>query len=125
MKSILALAAALTLTTAAFAQHGHGPQKGPNGGQMEDVAGVHAELLTSTKTITVNIFDEGGKPINTSGYSGSVLVVSGSSRETIKLEPSASNALKGEANGAIGSGSTITLLIKTNAGKSGQARFKG
>jgi hypothetical protein len=92
---------------------------------MEDVAGVHAELLTSSKTITVNIFDEGGKPLNTNGYSGSVLVVNGSNRETIKLEPSANNVLKGEANGSIASGATITLLIKTNAGKSGQARFKG
>ena len=125
MKYILACLVALAFTAPALAQHGHGAQKGPNGGQMEDVAGVHAELLSANKTITVNIFDESGKPLNTNGYSGSVLVVNGSNRETIKLEPSASNVLKGEASGSIASGATITLLIKTNAGKSGQARFKG
>jgi hypothetical protein len=91
---------------------------------MEDVADVHAELLTSANTITVNIFDERGKPLNTKGYTGSALVVSGSNRETVGLAPSANNSLKGEARGPIASGATITLSLKTS-GKTGQARFKG
>lgn len=125
MKYILAITAVLVFSAPAVAQHTHGAQKGPNGGQMEDVAGVHAELLTSVNTITVNIFDEGGKPLNTKGYSGSALVVSGSNRETVSLAPSANNTLKGETRGSIASGATITLSIKTEAGKTGQARFKG
>jgi hypothetical protein len=92
---------------------------------MEDVAGVHAELLRSANAITVKIFDEGGKPLNTKGYTGSALVVSGSNRETVSLAPSADNTLKGEAKSPIASGAIITLLIKTDAGKTGQARFKG
>ena len=57
MKCALALIAALALAGPAAAQHSHGAQKGPNGGQMDDVAGVHAELVTSGNAITINVFD--------------------------------------------------------------------
>jgi hypothetical protein len=38
--------------------------------------------------------------------------------------PSGENSLKGEAKTAIAPNATITLTIKTEAGKSGQVRFK-
>jgi hypothetical protein len=91
---------------------------------MEDVAGVHAELITSGSTITINVFDEGGKPLGTKAYTGSVLVVSGSNRETVSLTPSGTSALKGEAKSPITANAVVTLVIKTDAGKTGQARFK-
>ena len=100
MKYVLALIATIALCWPAAAQHSHG-NKGPNGGIVEDVAGVHAELLTSGNTITVNIFNEGGKPLSTKAYSGSALVVSGSNRETVTLAPSGESALKGETKGPI------------------------
>jgi hypothetical protein len=122
MKSVLALMTALALSSPALAQHVHGA-KGPNGGQMEDVAGVHAELLTAGNTITINVFDEGNKPISTTGFAASALVVRRSERETVTLAPSAENALKGDVKKAV-TGAAITVTLKTAAGKSGQARFK-
>ena len=68
MKYALALIAALALAGPAAAQHSHGAQKGPNGGQMDDVAGVHAELVTSGNTISINVFDEDNKPVATTGF---------------------------------------------------------
>lgn len=124
MKYVLALVVGLAFAATAVAQHAHGIQKGPNGGQMEDVAGVHAELLTSGSTITINIFDESGKPLSTKAYAGSALVVSGSTRETVSLTPSGTNALKGEAKSPIAPSANITFLIKTDVGKTGQVRFK-
>ena len=91
---------------------------------MEDVAGVHAELLTSGNAITINVLDEGSKPLSTKGYSGSVLVVSGSNRETVTFAPSGDSALKGEAKGPVAASSVVSLVLKTDAGKSGQVRFK-
>lgn len=123
MKHALILAAALAFATPAFAQHSHG-SKGPNGGVMEDVAGVHAEFVTAGNALTFNILDENNKPIATKAYTGSVLVVSGSERETVTLAPSGENALKGEAKKPIAKGTSITLMLKTDKGKSGQARFK-
>ncbi len=122
MKFILALIATLVFAAPAVAQHAHG-SKGPNGGMMEDVAGVHAELLMAGTTITVNILDEANKPVSAQGFTASVLVVSGNDRETIKLEASGSS-LKGEAKKAMASNAQVTLMLKTAAGKSGQARFK-
>lgn len=123
MKYIFLLVAALVFAASAVAQHAHG-SKGPSGGQMEDVAGVDAELLISGNTITLNIFDEGSKPVPIKGFTASALIVLGPDRETLTLAPSGENALKGEAKKAIGKGATISVTLKTAAGKSGQARFK-
>lgn len=124
MKYALALVVAFALGGPAVAQHAHGTQKGPNGGVMEDVAGVHAELVTSGTTITINIFDEATKPVATKGFTASALVVRGSEREPVTLTPTAENALKGDAKKLVGTGAAITVTLKTAAGKSGQVKFK-
>ena len=124
MKYVLILFATLVMSGPAIAQHAHGEQKGPNGGIMEDVAGVHAELITSGNTLTLNIIDEGGKPVATKGFTASALIVNGADRETLTLVPSGENALKGDAKKAIAKGASVSVTLKTSAGKSGQARFK-
>lgn len=123
MKFVSIILLSLIYAVSAFAQHSHG-SKGPSGGAMEDVAGVHAELMTSGSAITFNILDESSKPVPTGGYTGSVLVVSGSERETIALVPSGDAAMKGEAKKPIAANAAITLMLKTKEGRSGQARFK-
>ncbi|MFZ5781815.1 MAG: hypothetical protein ACOY4R_16610 [Pseudomonadota bacterium] len=123
MKFIAFLVALVTLAGAAAAQHSHGSMKGPNGGPMQDVAGVHAELVVSGKVLTVNLLDEDNKPVAAKGFSGSLLVVSGGSRETVPLAVSGDNALKGEAKAAVPAGAQVTLVLKNAAGKSGQVRF--
>lgn len=119
----LTIVAFLFMTPESLAQHKHG-STGPNGGIMEDVAGVHAELLASGTTVTINILDENNKPLKVSGYTASALVVNGPDRETIKLETSGESALKGTTKKAVARNTQITLMLKTAAGKSGQARFK-
>lgn len=123
MKVLLVLAATLFLANPATAQHSHG-SKGPNGGAMEDVAGVHAEILVSGNAVTFNILDEGNKPVPTSGFTGSILVVSGSERETVTLSPVGASAMKAETKKPVVPGSSITLILKTQAGTTGQAKFK-
>lgn len=124
IKLALTLVMALAFAPAALAQHKHGDHKGPNGGPVEDVAGVHAELVISETTITLNILDEDNKPVQTKGYSGSALVVSGSEREAVTLAPAGESSLKGEAKKAVAKGAAVTVTLKTAAAKSGQARFK-
>jgi nitrogen fixation protein FixH len=105
------------------AQHKHSTMKGPNGGPMADVAGVHAELTVAGNTVTINLFDETNKPVSSKGFSGSALIVSGTDRETVTLAPAGDSALKGEAKKAIAAGASTTIVVKNAAGKSGQARF--
>ena len=124
MKLVLALIAALAFAAPAPAQHSHGAHKGPNGGPVEDVAGVHAELVVSGATITINVMDEDNKPLPTKGYTATVLVVAGGKRETVTLAPSSESALKGDAKAAVAKGAAITVTLKTSAAKSGQAKYK-
>jgi nitrogen fixation protein FixH len=122
MRLVAIVAAALLYALPAAAQHSHGA-KGPNGGKVEDVAGVHAELVTAGTTVTFNILDENNKPVSIQGYSGSVLIVSGADRETVTLAPAGESALKGEAKKAVAANASVTLMLKTDKGKTGQARY--
>jgi hypothetical protein len=122
MRFVLAILAALSMASPAFAEE---YEKGPNGGLMLDVAGIDAELLTSGSAVTINIFEAyNPKPVSTKGYTAAVLIVNGSNRELVALIPSGENSLKGEARSAIVSTATITLTIKSADGKSGQVKFK-
>ena len=121
MKKILLVASALLFAGPAMAQHVH--QKGPNGGPMEDVAGVHVEMTTSGKVLTFHIPDDANKPLSTTGYSGSALLTAGSERETLPLTASG-HTLKGEAKADIAKGAAVSITLKTADGKSGQAKFK-
>jgi len=121
MKKILLVASALLFTTPALAQHVH--QKGPNGGPMEDVAGVHVEMTASGKTLTFHVLDESNKSLSTAGYSASALLTAGGERETLPLTASG-HTLKGEAKADIPKGASVSITLKTAEGKSGQAKFK-
>jgi hypothetical protein len=123
MKYVIAAVLSLALAGAAFAQHKHGSTKGPNGGIVEDVAGVHAELVATGTTVTFNILDENNKSVSAKGMTGSALIVSGADRETIKLDAAGDSALKGEVKKALAPKSNVTLMLKTPAGKSGQAKY--
>lgn len=123
MRKFLIAAAMILWAGIAVAQHSHGSTKGPNGGAVQDIAGVHAELVLAGNAVTINILDESNKPISAKGFSGSVLIVSGGNRETVQLAPSGETALKGEAKAAIAAGATVTLVLKNAAGKSGQVKF--
>ena len=122
MRFVMALLAALAVASPAPAED---YEKGPNGGLMLDVAGIDAELLTAGNTVTINVFEANApKPVSTKGYVAAVLIVSGANRETLSLAQAGENSLKGEAKNPIAAGATITLTIKTEAGKSGQVKFK-
>ena len=71
MKYASVILLSLIWAAPSFAQHSHGSEKGPNGGQMEDVAGIDAELVTAGNKVTINVFDpKNSKPVATKGYSG-------------------------------------------------------
>ena len=122
MRLVLAILAALSMASPAFAEE---YEKGPNGGLMLDVAGIDAELMTSGNTVTINIFEAyNPKPVSTKGYTAAVLIAGGAGRETVTLAPQGENSLKGDAKNPIAASATITLTIKTAEGKSGQVKFK-
>ena len=113
----------LILSSAAFAQsHSHG-DKGPKGGPMQDVVGVHAELIRTDRMLTVYIYDEAGNAVPAAGFSGSALVGSGQTRQVIQLASGANNSLTGTALAALSRDTPVTLQLKAPNGKTGQAEF--
>lgn len=123
MKKLLIAPALALWAGIAVAQHTHGNMKGPNGGPMQDVAGVHAELLVSGNEVTINLFDEADKPTAAKGFSGTLLIVSGSARETVQLAVAGESSLKAAAKTPPPAGAQVTLVLKNAAGKSGQVKF--
>jgi hypothetical protein len=122
MKKLLTILSMLLWSGLALAQHSHAPSKGPGGGRMQDVAGVHVELVVSGTMLTLNVYDEDNKPLDTAGYTASIQVSAGGSRETVQLSP-AGTALKGEAKAAPAVNAAYTVVLRTPAGKSGQSKF--
>lgn len=123
MRYLVLIVAALLWSGSAMAQHKHENTKGPTGGPMQDVVGVHAELITAGNSVTINLFNEKNKPVSAKGFTGSALIVSGAEQETVTLAPSGDFALKGEAKKVIGAGSSISVTLKNAVGMSGQAKY--
>ena len=123
MKKLMITISLLLWTGASLAQHGHGNMKGPKGGPMQDVAGVHAELVVAGNTVTINTYDESNKPTSAKGFSGSVLIVVGRNRETVQLVMASDSSLKGEAKNPVPAGAVVTLVLKNAAGKSGMVQL--
>lgn len=123
MRYVVLFVAALLWSGSAMAQHKHENAKGPNGGPMQDVVGVHAELITAGNLVTVNLVGEKNKPVSSKGFTGSALIVSGAEQETVVLVPSGDFALKGEAKKAIAAGSSISVTLKNAVGMSGQVKY--
>ena len=123
-RMFLAMLLAAAVAPAAMAQGGHKhAETGPHGGPMQDVAGVHAELVVSDKTVTVFLYDEADKPVPASGYGGSVLAGTGQARQVIALTAGADNSLTGTGSAPVGKPAGLTLQLRNPAGKSGQARY--
>lgn len=123
MKKLLITAVMLVWAGVAAAQHSHSSTKGPNGGAVQDLAGVHAELVLTGNVVTINLLDESNKPTSAKGFTGSVLIVAGSSRETVQLATSGDSSLKGTAKAELPAGAQVTLVLKNPDGKSGQVKF--
>ncbi|MBU8541821.1 hypothetical protein [Falsiroseomonas tokyonensis] len=120
-KFLLAAVATLALGSAAMAQ-GHA-DRGPHGAPMQDIVGIHAELMLAERTVTVHLYDESGSPVPAAGYTGSALVGSGQGRQVVQLAPTTENTMAGTAQAALPRGAALTLQIRNPAGRSGQARF--
>jgi hypothetical protein len=75
--------------------YAHGPARGPNGGQMQDLAGGHVELVAHDNEIAVYLFDAEDKPMSAQGVIATVTVLSQGKQETVMLQPADGNVMRG------------------------------
>jgi nitrogen fixation protein FixH len=122
MNAVLLVTAMLLWAVPSTAQHQHihVNTKGPNGGRMQDVAGIHAELVVDDRTLTVYTFDEEGQPLSARGYTGSVSIVSRGNHETVPLAPLGQTALRGKAQTRPGPDASFTIALEAGPVTGGQ-----
>ncbi|PZP68414.1 hypothetical protein [Methylorubrum populi] len=120
--SILALALVLALPAAAGAQgHSHS-HKGPNGGELVDVAGGHAEFVDTPTEIALHLSDEDGKPVATKGATGKATILSGGKTETVDLASAGGAKLAGPLMKPLAAGDKVVVSARTADGRKIQLR---
>ena len=70
----------------------HGPTRGPNGGQVQDLGSFHGEMVARNGEITLFLFDHNDRPRPASGASGTVIVLSEGRQQTLTFAPRADGA---------------------------------
>lgn len=79
-KRTLITAALLGLPSLALA---HGPARGPNGGQMQDIGDYHGELLAQDGRLTFFLYDTSDRPLSASGATATAIVLGGGRQQTL------------------------------------------
>lgn len=135
LRKILILLAASATLIATGAARAHtdeylDTQAAPHGGQMRMAGVYHFELVVAKDSpkakanpVTVYVTDHAGAKVSTAGASGTVTLLAGKDRATIKLAPAGDNVLKG--TGSYASAADLKAVVSvTLAGKPAeQARF--
>jgi hypothetical protein len=86
---------ALSLCLFAAIAWAHGPARGPNGGQMQDLAGGHVEVLAEDNEIRVYLFDAADKPVAAQGVVATATVLAQGKQAVVALQAAEGNVLRG------------------------------
>lgn len=117
----LVLAGAILLV--ALTASAHGPARGPNGGQMQDVAGAHVELVADGAGIAVYLFDVGNQPMPATGAAATATVLAQGRQETITLHPGEGNVLRGRGGIAAQPGMKVVVSLTLPGQRPQLARY--
>jgi hypothetical protein len=79
-KRTLIAVALLSLSPVALA---HGPSRGPNGGQMQDIGSYHGELLAQDGRLTFFLFDTNDRPLPANGVTATAIVLASGRQQTL------------------------------------------
>jgi hypothetical protein len=76
-----------TLLGLPWAAQAHGPPRGPNGGQMQDIGSYHGELVAQDGQLTFFLFDTQDRPLAAGGASATAIVLAGGRQQTVTFAP--------------------------------------
>lgn len=85
----------LSLCIIVATAYAHGPARGPNGGQMQDLAGGHVELVAQDNEIVVYLFDAENKPMSAQGVIATATVLAQGKQEIVTLHPADGSVMRG------------------------------
>jgi len=112
--------ALLALNLPMAAAHAHAEHGQPQfGGVVAEAGEVQFEVVARDGKITVHVSNH-GNPVDVSGASGKLTVLSGSKRSEVELKPSGGDRLEGPGN--IASGAKLLINLQWPGKKPLQAR---
>jgi len=83
------LLVALLASAPSIAALAHGPSRGPNGGQMQDIGSYHGELLAQDGLLTFFLYDASDRPLPASGATATAIVLASGRQQTLAFAPRA------------------------------------
>lgn len=101
----------LAVATATAPAGAHAPGRGPNGGQMQDLAGSHVEVVAQGSEIVVYLFDADDKPIAAEPAKATATVLAGGRQEVVTLHPETGNVLRGKGGFTAEPGTKVVLAL--------------
>jgi hypothetical protein len=121
-----ALSAALPVLAQAQGTHGRGGghARGPNGGQIQDLGGTHAEMVARDGEIRLWVLDAQDRPASVRGATGSAVVLAQGRQQTVRLEPGPGDAyLVGRGDFQAARGLRVVASVTMPGQPQRQARF--
>jgi hypothetical protein len=88
----------LSLGVLVATAHAHGPARGPNGGEMQDLAGGHVELVVRDDEIVVYLFDAENNPMAAQGVLATATVLAQGKPAIVTLQPMEGNVMRGRGS---------------------------
>lgn len=135
LKALILAVAALTAAIATPAALAHtddylDTQKAPNGGQLRMAGVYHFELVVARDSkeakdnpVVVYVTDHAGTKVSTVGAGGTVTVLGGKAKTSVKLAPDGDNRLKGVGKYASTPDMKAVVSVTVAGKPAEQARF--
>mgnify|MGYP000887167671 CR=1 FL=1 len=101
----------------------HGPARGPNGGQMQDLAGSHVELVAKGSELVLYLFDAENKPILAKGAAATATVLATGRTETVTLVAGDDNAMRGNGSFTATPGMKVVVSLTLPGQRAQSGRF--
>jgi len=101
----------------------HGPARGPNGGQMQDLAGSHVELVAKGSELFLYLFDAQNKPVPAKGAAATATVLATGRPETVTLMAGGDNAMRGNGSFTATPGMKVVVSLTLPGQRAQSGRF--
>lgn len=118
-KKYLLIGALLTWSGSAWAHDA----RGTHGGRITEAGSYHVEMVVKSDVVDVFISDASERPVATSGFKGTAILVAGGKSQRVVLEPVDGARLSGSATVAMPNQPKGIVQLTAPDGKTIQGRF--
>ena len=115
---------ALCLLLIPAAASAHGPARGPNGGQMQDLGSTHVELVAKGSELVLYLFDAQNKPLPAKDATATATVLAAAGQQqTVALVAADGNALRGNGSFDATPGMKVVVALTLPGQRAQLGRF--